>query len=166
MDEKPVRTSLVSDIENKLSKWFDSLTNANLKTFVIVSSVVALILMVLASLSSVFGFDSYIEVIIGTPAALIVAVLLYYFLEYRKLIVTKYKNNVLHKKRVTNVIIFWAVLLPVLIFSSDYIPVGLGGVLIINSFLWSVVVLRRTDGELYYYMNGLVDPRELEKEEE
>lgn len=166
MDEKPVRTSLVSDIENRLSQWFDSLTNANLKTFVIVSSVVAVILIILASLSSVFGFDSYIEVIIGTPAALIVAVLLYYFLEYRKLIVTKYKNNVLHKKRVTNVIIFWALLIPVLIFSSDYIPVGLGGVLIINSFLWSVVVLRRTDGELYYYMNGLVDPRELEKEEE
>lgn len=166
MDEKPARTSLVSDIENKLSDWFDALTESNLKTFIVVSSIFSVILVILASLSSLFGFASFVEVIIGTPAALLVAVMLYYFVEYKKQIITKYKENVLYKKRLTNVIIFWAVLMPVLIFSSAYIPVGIGGVLIINAFLWSVIVLRRTDTEFYYYMNGLVDPRELEKEEE
>lgn len=166
MNDKPARTSLVSDIENKLSKWFDSLTEANLKTFMIVASILSVILITLASLSSIFGFESFIEVIIGTPAGILVAIILYYFMEYKKHLVTKYKQNVLYKKRVTNVIISWAILMPVLIFSSAYIPVGVGGVLIINAFLWSVVVLRRTDDEFYYYMNGLIDPRELEKEDE
>lgn len=163
MEEKPKRTSLVSDIETRLTEWFDSLTEANLKTFIIVSSVVSLVLMILASLSSVFGFESFIEVIIGTPAGLLVAVLLFYFLEYKKHIIANYKEKVLHKKRLTHVIVCWAILIPVLIFSKDYIPVGLGGVLIINAFIWSLVILRRTEDEFYYYTNGLIDPREIEE---
>ena len=163
MDEKPVqRTSLTNDIEVRLTTWLDSLDDANKKTFVFTSLAVSIVLIVLASLEFL-GFPEWVYVAVGVPAGLIVSVVIYYFVEYSKHLLTKYKTETAYRKRIRHVIIGWAVLVPVLIFSTNYTPKGLGGTIMIVSFIATLLIVRRTDKEFYYFTNGLVDPREIEE---
>ena len=165
MENKPKRVSLVNDIENRLTKWFDTLTESNIKTFVATSVVVIILLTVLSSLSvTMFQMPTFVEVIIGVPAGLLTAVIVYYFVEYKNQTITKYKEKVTPKERVKMILVSWAIIVPVLIFSSQYI-LAVGGVVVITAFIFTLIILRKTDEEYNYYINGIVDPRELVESE-
>ena len=161
MEDKQKRSALTQDIENRLTKMFNGMTDSNRKTFLIVAFATSLILAVLASLTILYKLPSFVSVLIGAPAGLVLSVLIYYFLEYKGHKLTEYKEKISQKQRVKHVLIGWAILVPVLIFSSQYLA-AFGGVIIICAFIFTLVIIRRTDEENYYFTNGLIDPRELE----
>lgn len=163
MEEKPAqRISLTNDIAIRLTTWLDSLTESNRKTFITTAIITAVVLMVLASLEFL-NFYEWVYVAIGVPAGIISVIVLYYYIEYKKHLITEYKEKIAYRKRVRHVIIGWAILIPVLIFSTNYMPKGLGGTIMIASFIATLLIVRRTDDEFYYFTNGLVDPREIEE---
>lgn len=170
MDEKPKRVSLLKDIEERLNKWLDGLTSSNHKTLITVSITVSVLLIALVSVTEILGLPSVVAFSIGAIAGAIVSLVVYYFVEYRKNLLTVYAEKIPHRERVRHVLIGWAILIPLLIFSSiaTYFPQGLGGVIIILGFFATMIIVRRSDQEFYYYTNGLIDPRELDdtKDEE
>lgn len=168
MDEKPKRVSLLKDIEERLNKWLDSLTSSNHKTLLVVSISVSVLLIGLVSLVEILDLPDYVAFSVGAIAGAIVSLIVYYFVEYKKRMLTLYTEKVTHKVRVRHVLTGWAVLVPLLIFSSmaPFFPQGIGGVIIILAFFATMIIVRRSDDEFYYYNNGLIDPREIENEDE
>lgn len=166
------RSSLMEDLENRFTLWFVELPEANRKTLTVVLSVATIVLAAASSLIVIF-FPSiektpilnWVPVLIGFPAGLTAFTVLYILVEIYKGKISEYKEKVLYRKRIQHMLILSAVSLPMLIIlSSIGMPYGLGGVLIIVLFLVIVDLVRRTDIEYEYYVNGQIDPREIQQE--
>lgn len=160
------RSSLMEDLELRFTSWFTDLPSNNRKTL-IASLIFSSVLLTAAAsvLDSVFSGMQWIPVIIGFPAGIAVFTLLYIWLEIYNKRITLYKSVTLHRKRIQHVLIALALLLPTLILASNTgMPYGVGGVVIIITFLSVLDLTRRTDIEYKYYITGQIDPRELKQE--
>ena len=170
MDKKDAKNknanySVMAAMESFASKKFIQLDEQKRKTVIIASIVLAIILLIGSTVGYFLQLPSAINILLGAPAGIVFYFILFVEAETMRGKLTEFKEKYTFRERGNKLIKYWALLLPLIIF-TNIIPVKpLGGSIIIAAFLASVSIIRKTDKENYYVTNGLIDPREIEDEE-
>lgn len=163
-NETPKRFSLLNDAEAKYANWFDSLARSKRRSYLIAAIALGLILVAATSMLALFQIPQFIYVVVGFPAGVILAILIYTIVEVKNKTITKYKDLNTPKNRIRHLILAWGFGLAVLVITSSQFPkdsfTGIGGMIVVCGFLFTIDLITRTEEEYYYYSNGLVDPRE------
>lgn len=155
-------------LTNKLYEFADSLEGKRKTSYGIAWLIIAIILIVVASLPLGEGLR-IVSVIVGWPAGVILFALILSTIHSTKLHdleIFRYKEVAPPKKRVSAVVIGLVFVAALLIATAAYVPVGLGGTIMILSALAAYNIIRRTKEELALAAAGLPDPRELPDDED
>lgn len=155
-------------LTNKIYDFTDSLEEKKQISYGAAWLAIAIILMVIASIP--IGENlRIVSVIVGWPAGVILFALslaIVHATKLRDLPIFDYKITTPPKKRATTVTIGLIIVAALLIATSAYVPVGVGGTVMIFSALTAYNIIRRTKEELALAAAGLPDPRELSDEDE
>ena len=166
--EQTVNVWSVESLTQRLYDFVDSLSDAKRKSYGIAWLVIAVVLMVVASIPLDASLR-WVSVLVGWPAGVILFCLglsLVHTSSLKDTELFRYKERVPPKKRVPAVILGLIVVAVILITTSAFIPLGVGGTLMIFAALTAYNVIRRTKEEILLASQGLPDPRELPEEEE
>lgn len=144
--------------------FVNELSSTQKKTYLIGWSLVSIVLIVGASLP--LGADlRWVSAIVGSPAGVIVFLILAGVVETTNLKdsnIFKFKQNNPPKRRVSIVAFCLAVLGVGLIAVSSFLPLGVGGTIVVVAALTSYNIIRRTPEEIALAQQGIPDPREIE----
>jgi hypothetical protein len=151
----------------RLRNFVESLDSGKRKVYWFVWLGIAAVLIVASSLPLPDQL-SLIRPIVGTPAGVIVFALglsLVYGTSLGEWNIFNYKDNVIPKRRVTPVLVGLTLVAALLIVSASWMPIGVGGSIMVAAALTAYNVIRRTPYEIELAMKGIPDPREYEIEE-
>jgi hypothetical protein len=152
----------------RLRNFVDSLEPSKRKTYWFIWLAIAAVLIVASSLPLPDNLN-FIRPVVGTPAGLIVFALglsIVYGTKIGEWNLFNYKEEVIPKKRVTPVLIGLTIVAALLIVAGSWMPVGVGGSIMVAAALTAYNIIRRTPYEIELAMKGIPDPREYELEEE
>lgn len=153
---------------NRLYAFVDALAPSKRKTYGLGWLGIAVLFAVAASVP--LGDNlRWVSASVGWPAGIIVFALVlsvFRVTRLKDLSILNYKTTTPPRKRVPVVMIGLVLIAIVLISTSSFLPLGVGGTIIIFSALLAYQVIRRTPEELALAAQGLPDPRELPEDED
>lgn len=151
-------------LTQRLYDYVDTLSSSKRKTRGAVWLGIALVFIIVASLP-LPDFLFWLSPIIGLPAGIILFAFILSLLRVTRAKdwkLVKIKEWAVPRKRVTYVIIGVILFATFLIFSSTWLPQGVGGALTIVVALSSYNIVRRTPYELELAAKGIPDPRDFQ----
>lgn len=164
-EEKDTSYSVMSEMETFVARKFLELDKPNQKKTFWALIGLTVLLMTASEIVSLLGLSQFFTVLIGAPAGVLLYAILFLELEVLRGKLTAFKEKHTFRARWGKLVFFWAVMIPLIIFTNVLSLQSLGGVIIVASFLASLSVFRKTAVEAYYIANGLIDPREVTYEE-
>lgn len=145
--------------------FIEGLTDGQRRNYLIGWSFVSVALIVGASLP--LGADlRWVSALVGSPAGVIVFLILAAIVNstnLRNFKLFSFRQDNPPKRRVSIVAFVLVIVAVTLIASSSFLPVGIGGTLVIVAALTSYNVIRRTQEEILLAQQGLPDPREMDE---
>lgn len=148
-------------------RFVEDMPSAKRKTWSVVSLIIATLLTVAASLPFP-AIPSWVFVLIGFPAGLIVfanCVAFGHFTKIRDSRLFAYKENNPPSRRLKTTGIVAVVIITILIVIGGSLPYGLGGVVVITLALFGYNTIRRTPEEIELAKQGIPDPREYNEDD-
>jgi hypothetical protein len=159
--DKNSNYSLMDSIEQSMSRRVLSLEPKNASTLVWFILGVSIVLAIAAQASTLLQLPDFINILLNIPSGLLLFAFIYIKFEAQQGKISEYKEKYTLRTRINRMILVWAISLPVAILIGLTPAKALGASIIITLFLLTLSILRRTDIEIEYASNGLIDPREL-----
>lgn len=150
---------------NRIKNFVQTSEAGTLRTYFIVGLIISVVLMVAASLPYGEGF-TWVSPLTGVPAGIILFALtlgLIYGTSLGDSRIFQWKENTPPKKRVAPVIVGIAIVFAILIAANSWLPLGVGGAVMVVTALSAYNLIRRTPYEIKLALQGLPDPREYEE---
>lgn len=150
---------------NKVKNFVQTSESGTLKTYLIVGLIISAVLMVAASLPYGEGF-TWVSPLTGVPAGIILFALILGLIYGTPLGETRmflWKENTPPKKRIAPVGVGIAIVFALLIAANSWLPLGVGGAIMVVTALTAYNLIRRTPYEIKLSLQGIPDPREYEE---
>jgi len=155
---------------NRFVNYAVNLSSAQKRTQTILGVIIILVLSTLASIPFVKEeWFQWVQALVGFPAGVILFAILVGLVKTTKfgnseIFLFKERNS--HNQRIRAVAIFSVIVIIILIFVGKFLPYGVGGTLVVAMALTIYNLLRRTPEEISLGKQGIVDPRDIRKEED
>jgi hypothetical protein len=163
VSQKQSNPSGMESIINRFYNMIDSLSDQKRIGYSIGWALIAIVLVVAASLPLGDSFR-WISAIAGAPAGIIIFGLiltLIHTTSLKDLSLFKIRETKTPRQRIPIALSVLGAIVVILILIASYIPIGVGGVTIIIACLSAFNIIRRTPQELSWASQGIPDPREL-----
>lgn len=160
---QPSTPTGVEALSVRFYRFIDELEPGKRVGYALAWGFITVLLIVAASWPLPEGYR-FVSAIAGAPAGIITFLLILGFIRSTKLRDTQLVNIRSLQTPKQRIPLALGILLTTvigLILVANYIPLGLGGVIIIVAVLSTFNILRRTPQELYWSGKGFPDPREL-----